>query len=1214
MENKALRVFALVTLVSVGIYMLFSVNNAKAQTWQVNRYDTSATSFADVVINPSDPSVGVGTLRHAVYFAQPGDTIVFTGSSLPLNQITLSEGQITINKNLTIKGPGANNLTIRKKPNASPPLDSDKFRAFEIVDAEVTISGLTIKQFEAIGAGGAILVQGDNVLLNLISMVFATNEAAYRTDISFADDGFGGAVASIMPGSVTFPKNRVNIAYTTFTSNSAYRNGGAVSNSGSVGITDSRFVNNIILDRLGQGSENGLYYNGGAIYSSATDGIGVAAVSESLFDNNRTERGGAAYVYLGNLVIANSTFVNNIATEGGGSAIYHAGMDARSSTTIQSSTFQYNGTRQGKTTGTIFHGGSAHLSLKNNIISVSNITERVPSDVAAPYEYDRIVGPAGNGANCASDLISTPPWEGAFNAEYNNTSNLSLSCLNSPSSVAIDPRLFPNSILATQIPGSGPTPTPIRFFPVDNNGGSTETIALRADSPIKNTGDADLCSTGPARNIDQRGVTRVLRNALSSTCSIGAYQPIVSRTGQVVYSRYISSTNQYDLEVIDSATGTARKLTNGVNTSENDPQSSPDGEKVAYTVSIQTGGVSDSEIWLINSDDTTGGTARQLTNTSELNFEPRWSPNGRWIAYRSSNGTNGRIWLMSADGSDKYLVMGATNLAASNITWMPDGRTILFAGTQSGISYLHKVTIDFSSTPPTFSAPEKLIIRDGTTTVDVAIVGPIFASYAGTDVLFSYAQAGSGGTTVTITQYDVSSGQKRDILPLESNIRRYAKGWSPNQRQIFFSVGTLGSGPLNVVDAEGRNLRGVTTTSTITENLSAFPWSVDELWFAFTGSNEVINFTNQIFSPINGYPRGSTLFDGQWLKIKSALAAPNIPLPQQPQGVMPPSVNGLFPRYEWGRESGDAATAYDIHLYDLVTNQLKYVQRYTKNESCWATPCTARPYPPLVPSSQLKYNRNYGWTLQGLNAAGLGPTTDWMVFAIASQGGTANAIQPVGDVTSGNLRPTYQWEMPDPYAVQFAIYTYDMVPQPDVLVYEKVVDSINVCTVSGLCTFTHDGTPLVNGKLYGWFVVGIGYGGPGPASDGKAFYIYGSAPATPTTTAPTGLLSNANVTFTWPRDIAARLYYLEIKNAAGEVKHGEWYDASFESEACNYSPGVCTVQVTLGNGTYQWRIAAWNPLGYSPWSESKTFDVFLPLVREAVPTQKPAPTFRPPNR
>src|SRR5213592_4795469 len=92
-----------------------------------------ASAATLTVINTNDS--GAGSLRQAISDSSSGDTISFD-SSLNGQTITLASGELLIDKNLTITGPGAHSLAING--NAAS-------RVFEITSGiDVTISGLTI--------------------------------------------------------------------------------------------------------------------------------------------------------------------------------------------------------------------------------------------------------------------------------------------------------------------------------------------------------------------------------------------------------------------------------------------------------------------------------------------------------------------------------------------------------------------------------------------------------------------------------------------------------------------------------------------------------------------------------------------------------------------------------------------------------------------------------------------------------------------------------------------------------------------------------------------------------------------------------------------------------------------------------------------------------------------------------------------------------------
>ena len=108
-----------------------------------------------------------------------------------------------------------------------------------------------------------------------------------------------------------------------------------------------------------------------------------------------------------------------------------------------------------------------------------------------------------------------------------------------------------------------------------------------------------------------------------------------------------------------------------------DPQIAPDGAQVAFCVQRVERETEKkyTNLWLADSD---GGRLRQFTHGKWSDTQPRWSPDGRTLAFLSNRGSEeqAQLYLLPADGGEARPL---TDLKGSfaNFEWSPDGARLV---------------------------------------------------------------------------------------------------------------------------------------------------------------------------------------------------------------------------------------------------------------------------------------------------------------------------------------------------------------------------------------------------------------------------------------------------------------------------------------------------------------------------------------------------------
>ena len=277
--------------------------------------------------NDGSCSDGDCSLRDAIQVAIAGDTITFdvTGT------IVLNLGQLVVSKNLTISGPGQDNLKV----------DGNQYNCiFYITDGTTAFSDMTIANGSGYEGGGMY-----NAGISTITNVTFDNNTA--TD----------------HGSALYNEHLVTLTNVIFSHNYGTS---AMHNNGISTLTNVTFSDNPDRGMINYGkatltdvtySGNSSGYRGGGMYNITSS---ISSLMNVTFNGNSAEYGGGMYndMYLTS-TLTNVTFSGNTATVGGG-------LDTHSQTTITNVTFSGNSANTG--------GGMSSVIGNFNNLTMTNVT------------------------------------------------------------------------------------------------------------------------------------------------------------------------------------------------------------------------------------------------------------------------------------------------------------------------------------------------------------------------------------------------------------------------------------------------------------------------------------------------------------------------------------------------------------------------------------------------------------------------------------------------------------------------------------------------------------------------------------------------------------------------------------------------------------------------------------------------------------------------
>ena len=220
---------------------------------------------------------------------------------------------------------------------------------------------------------------------------------------------------------------------------------------------------------------------------------------------------------------------------------------------------------------------------------------------------------------------------------------------------------------------------------------------------------------------------------------------------------------------------------------------SPDGRTIAFDLL--------GDIYTMPID---GGRPTRISSGLAWDMQPRFSPDGRMIAFTSDRGGGDNIWVMNADGSAPRAITEESFTLLNNPTWSPDGRFIAArkhfttqrslgtgeiwlyhaSGTGKGVPLVTRPNPQHQKElgEPAFSSDGTSIYFSRNTTP-----GPIF----------EYAQD-SNQQVFAIERFDIATGERTEIAGGPGGAVRPTP--SPDGRWLAFVQRTGGRSRLFVKD------------------------------------------------------------------------------------------------------------------------------------------------------------------------------------------------------------------------------------------------------------------------------------------------------------------------------------------------------------------------------------------------------------------------------
>jgi dipeptidyl aminopeptidase/acylaminoacyl peptidase len=232
------------------------------------------------------------------------------------------------------------------------------------------------------------------------------------------------------------------------------------------------------------------------------------------------------------------------------------------------------------------------------------------------------------------------------------------------------------------------------------------------------------------------------------------------------------------LWIADAATGVDKQLTSGDDWNDSDPQWSPDSTRIAF-VSDRTGKEYDNsqnkDVWVIPAD---GGALLKISDHDFDDTQPRWSPDGKQIAFAGQTARRQfpKLYLAPATGGRAASTLAGEDLdlIPSDLHWGPSPRELRFESGYRGTTQIFHIDLTTHQFAPVTQGERA--VRGFDYNVKAGVMTYLANDFQHLDDLYAASLDGKGERQ--LTHLNAKLWSELDLASVERLPYKSTDGWA----------------------------------------------------------------------------------------------------------------------------------------------------------------------------------------------------------------------------------------------------------------------------------------------------------------------------------------------------------------------------------------------------------------------------------------------------